>query len=75
LTVKNDDIEDMRLYVGSILTKQYRLIEAGDGQAALELARKRWPDLIVSDVMMDGLELCRILKTDENTSHIPVILL
>jgi len=73
-----EDNDDMRLYVGSILAEDYRLIEAQDGQEALARARETWPDLIVSDIMMpkiDGLELCRILKTDENTSHIPIVLL
>jgi len=73
-----EDNDDMRLYVSSILTEGYRLVQAKDGQEALALAQASWPDLIVSDIMMpkmDGLELCRILKTDENTSHIPVILL
>ena len=74
-----EDNDDMRLYVGSMLTESdYRVLEAKDGQEALARAREAWPDLIVSDIMMpkmDGLELCSILKTDESTSHIPVILL
>ncbi len=73
-----EDNEDMRLFVSSVLVEDYRLVEAKNGQEALALTQEVWPDLIVSDIMMpgmDGLELCRILKTDENTSHIPIILL
>ncbi len=73
-----EDNADMRLYAGSILAEDYRLVEAGDGQEALAVVRQAWPDLIISDIMMpvmDGLALCQALKTDENTSHIPVILL
>ncbi|WP_272855152.1 response regulator [Aequorivita todarodis] len=56
----------------------YNVQYAMDGKVALEIAKKSLPDLIISDVMMpgiDGLELCRILKETETTSHIPVVLL
>jgi len=68
----------MRQYVSSILGADYQIHEAEDGQQGLTLARRLVPDLIISDIMMprmEGTELCRILKTDENTSHIPVIFL
>ncbi|HJX71106.1 MAG TPA: DNA-binding response regulator, partial [Bacteroidales bacterium] len=54
------------------------IIVASNGREGLQLAQKRLPDLIVSDIVMpgmDGLELCKIIKSDKNTSHIPVILL
>lgn len=73
-----DDNKDIRDFVSSVLKDSYRILTASDGQAALDKALKELPDLVVSDVMMpvmDGLELCRHLKEETATSHIPVILL
>lgn len=76
LVVEDDD--DMRQYVASILSKQYIVSEAANGKDALEMAIEQIPDLIVSDVMMpvmDGLELCKTIKEEMATAHIPVVLL
>lgn len=73
-----DDNEDMRRYLRTLLANRYYVMEAADGGQGLRLARESVPDLIVSDIMMpvmDGLQLCRQLKEDFITSHIPVILL
>lgn len=73
-----EDDEDFRTYVAEHLETNYRLEEAVNGQEAFELAIKCQPDLIISDVMMpamSGLELSRKIKTDERTSHIPIILI
>lgn len=73
-----DDNADVRAYVRSVLATSYRVIEAGDGRAGLDVARASLPDLIVADVMMpemDGLSLGRALKGDPMTDAIPVVLL
>ncbi|MBN2357234.1 response regulator, partial [candidate division KSB1 bacterium] len=76
LVVEDDD--ELRAYMRKTLSGSYRIVEAGDGREGLEMAGKFIPHIIISDVMMphlDGIELCRLIKDDLVTSHIPVILL
>lgn len=73
-----DDNEDFRLFMCDSLKDEYSIAEAADGAKAWSMIAELQPDIIVSDVMMpemDGNELCRLVKTDIRTSHIPLILL
>jgi ligand-binding sensor domain-containing protein/signal transduction histidine kinase/DNA-binding response OmpR family regulator len=73
-----DDNHEVRAFLKDTLSVNYQIILAENGQEGLDMALTLIPDIIISDVMMpvmDGLELCRNLKTDQRTSHIPVILL
>lgn len=73
-----EDNDDIREYIETSLSPAYSVITAGNGQEGLDLAKKNIPDVIISDIMMpvmDGMELCKAVKADINTSHIPVILL
>jgi signal transduction histidine kinase/DNA-binding response OmpR family regulator len=73
-----EDYPDVTSYICSFLDKKYHIITAENGKEGLKKALAKFPDLIISDVMMpemDGFELCRRIKSDERISHIPLILL
>ena len=73
-----EDNIDVRKYIAQILQQDYFVIQAENGAVGRQKARDLGPDLIISDVMMpeiDGYKLCQLLKSELETSHIPVILL
>jgi len=73
-----EDNPDMRVFIKGELDTDYIVEEAADGNEGLKKAKELIPDIIISDIMMpklNGLRLSRILKDDERTSHIPIILL
>ncbi|MEL6842549.1 MAG: ATP-binding protein [Bacteroidota bacterium] len=74
-----EDNPDVRAFVKEQITSfGYRVYEAPDGQAGVEQAQEKIPDLIISDIMMprlDGYGVAKRLKEEQNTSHIPLILL
>ncbi len=73
-----DDNADIRTLVGGLLRDRYIILQASNGKTGIRLASKYTPDLIICDVMMhdlDGLEVCRRLKSEISTSHIPILML
>ena len=73
-----DDIDDIRHNIAARLQESFTIYEANNGKDGLKLAFERIPDLVISDIMMpgiNGLELVIELKNNEKTSHIPIILL
>lgn len=73
-----DDNDELRQFIKESLSDEYKIEEAIDGKAGYEKAKATFPDLIISDVMMpeiDGIEFCRMIKEDIDTSHIPFLML
>jgi signal transduction histidine kinase/DNA-binding response OmpR family regulator len=73
-----DDNADIRAYIRSIFEKDYEVIEAINGKEGISKAFEKIPNMIISDLMMPemgGFEFCKALKSDEKTSHIPIIML
>lgn len=73
-----EDNDDMRNYLSSMLSSEYKLYSVPSAERALEFLKNNMADMVISDVMMEdmqGDELCRILKNNIETSHIQVILL
>ena len=73
-----DDSEDVRKYLSNLLENDFEISEAENGNEGIKVAKENMPDIIISDVMMpsmDGLEFCSRIKSEWQTSDIPVILL
>jgi len=73
-----EDNDELRTFIKDALSNHYTIIEANDGEEGLKMAKERFPNLIISDIMMprmNGIELCRQIKNDDQTRHIPFILL
>ena len=75
-----EDQSDMQRFLIDCLKSHYQVLEAPNGKLGLQLAKEHLPDLIISDVMMpgtgnDGYTLCKAIKEETLTNHIPVILL
>ncbi|NJK98938.1 MAG: response regulator [Bacteroidales bacterium] len=73
-----EDNHDMREFLRMNLGSCGEIVEASDGKSGFEMAKEIFPDMIITDIMMpemDGIELTSLLKQDNDTNHIPVILL
>ncbi|MFH0777724.1 MAG: response regulator [Candidatus Eisenbacteria bacterium] len=78
ILVVDDEVYIVHILDFSLGMEGYEVVTALDGEQALAKVKSERPDLVVLDIMMpklDGYETCRILKTDPQTRHIPVILL
>ncbi|WP_281989572.1 hybrid sensor histidine kinase/response regulator transcription factor [Aquimarina aggregata] len=77
LLLVEDNVE-VRNFIRSLFVENYNILEAANGIQGIEIAKNKTVDLIISDVMMplmDGIEFCHKIKSDIDTSHVPVVLL
>ncbi len=73
-----DDEDEIRQYIRTELSDMYRISECRNGKEALDFILKEKPNLVISDVMMpemDGITLCKKIKSNINVNHIPIVLL
>lgn len=78
ILVVDDEPDLVELVRHHLQREHYEVSTAGDGETGLAEARRKLPDLVVLDLMLpgiDGLEVCRRLKSDPRTAHIPVLML
>jgi len=71
-----EDNEDQRAYLWECLLPHFHILDASNGIDGFEIAQKHLPDIVITDLMMpslDGTDVCRRLKSNAKTSHIPVI--
>lgn len=73
-----EDNDDLRIYMKNVLVRRFKVLTAKNGHQALEIACEIHPDIVISDIMMpgiDGIELTNKLKCNPKTKHIPIILI
>jgi DNA-binding response OmpR family regulator len=73
-----EDNDDLRSFLYDIFSEKYQVIEAENGKKGMEFALEFRPELIITDYfmpVMDGMEMCKKLKSDNQTSHIPLLML
>lgn len=73
-----EDDHELRNYLKLSLQHDYRILESNNGEQGFEVAQNKLPDIIISDIMMpimDGIEMCKLLKSTQGTSHIPILFL
>ncbi len=73
-----EDNAELREFLGHSFQPSFQILQASDGEEGMQQAIEHLPDIIISDVMMprkDGIAMCQALKTDDRTSHIPILLL
>ena len=73
-----DDEANVRLLLANLLDKDYTILKAGNGNEAIDIARREKPDLILMDIMMpkmDGYTACHTIKRDKAIAGIPVVML
>ena len=78
ILIVDDEIDILELVEFNLLKQGFRTLTAQDGEQALRLARKEKPDAIILDLMLpgiNGLDVCRILKSDAATKDVPIIML
>jgi len=73
-----EDNKDLRQFLSETLSSDYNILTAENGEVGLEIIKEHKPNLVISDIMMpkmNGLEMCKAIKEDSKTKHIPIILL
>jgi DNA-binding response OmpR family regulator/two-component sensor histidine kinase len=78
LVLVAEDNDDLRSFLVQCLSPKWKVLEAADGRTAWQLMLKELPEIVISDMMMpgmDGIELCKLAKNDSRTAHISFIML